>query len=75
MERALDEMIKMSQDEVERYLYLREEMAESDRISQLESAKDIGREEGRKEGRAEGAILNLIILVQKKHKEEIQKKK
>ena len=66
MERALDEMIKMSQDEVERYLYLREEMAESDRISQLESAKDIGREEGRKEGRAEGAILNLIILVQKK---------
>lgn len=58
MERALDEMIKMSQDEIERYLYLREEMAESDRISQLESAKDIGREEG--------AVLNMITLVQKK---------
>lgn len=67
MERALDEMIKMSQDEIERYLYLREEMAESDRISQLESAKDIGREEG--------AVLNMITLVQKKCKEEILKKK
>lgn len=62
MERAMDEMIKMSQDEIERYLYLREEMAESDRVSQLASAKYLGREEGREEG----AILQLIILVQKK---------
>ena len=28
-----------SQDEMERYLYLREEMAESDRVSQIQSAK------------------------------------
>ena len=28
MERALEEMIKISQDEIERYLYLREEMGE-----------------------------------------------
>ena len=62
MERAMDEMIKMSQDEIERYLYLREEMAESDRVSQLASAKYLGREEEREEG----AILQLIILVQKK---------
>ena len=41
MERALEEMIKISQDEMERYLYLREEMAESDRVSQMQSAKRI----------------------------------
>ena len=39
MERALEEMIKISQDERERYLYLREEMAESDRASQIQSAQ------------------------------------
>lgn len=80
MERALDEMIKMSQDEVERYLYLREEMAESDRISQLESAKDIGREEGRKEGRKEGReegerigeerLANLLMKLSKQNRQE-----
>ena len=58
MERALEEMIKISQDEIERYLYLREEMAESDRVSQMQSAKRIGRKEGE--------ILKLISLVQKK---------
>ena len=58
MERALEEMIKISQDEMERYLYLREEMAESDRVSQIQSAKRIGRKEGE--------ILKLISLVQKK---------
>lgn len=66
MERAMNEMVKISQDEMERYLYLREEMAESDRVSQLESAKDIGREEGRREGRGEGEILKLISQVKKK---------
>ena len=49
-------MIKISQDEMERYLYLREEMAESDRVSQMQSAKRIGRKEGKKEGE----ILKLI---------------
>ena len=58
MERALEEMIKISQDEMERYLYLREEMAESDRASQIQSAQRIGRKEGE--------ILKLISLVQKK---------
>ncbi len=58
MERALEEMIKISQDEMERYLYLREEMAESDRVSQIQSAKRIGRKEGE--------ILKLIALIQKK---------
>ena len=62
MERALEEMIKISQDEMERYLYLREEMAESDRVSQMQSAKRIGRKEGKKEGE----ILKLITQAQKK---------
>ena len=62
MERALEEMIKISQDEMERYLYLREEMAESDRVSQIQSAKRIGHKEGKKEGE----ILKLITQVQKK---------
>lgn len=62
MERALEEMIKISQDEKERYLYLREEMAESDRVSQIQSAQRIGREKGIEEGE----ILKLIALAQKK---------
>ena len=62
MERALEELIKISQDEMERYLYLREEMAESDRVSQMQSAKRIGRKEVKKEGE----ILKLITQVQKK---------
>ena len=39
-------------------MYLREEMAESDRASQIQSAQRIGRKEGE--------ILKLISLVQKK---------
>ena len=70
MERALEEMIKISQDEKERYLYLREEMAESDRVSQIQSAQRIGREKGLQEGKIlgkkEGEILKLITLAQKK---------
>ena len=72
MERALEEMIKISNDEKERYLYLREEMAESDRVSQIHSAQRIGREEGIQEGKIlgkkEGEILKLIMLIQKKMK-------
>ena len=66
MERALEEMIKISQDEMERYLYLREEMAESDRVSQIQSAQRIGRNEGKKEG----DILRLIMQIQKKIKKD-----
>ena len=49
---------------MERYLYLREEMAESDRVSQIQSAQRIGRNEGKKEG----DILRLIMQIQKKIK-------
>ena len=45
MEKARDEMIKMSRDESERYLYLREQMAISDKVSQLRSAENRGRKD------------------------------
>ena len=62
MERIREEMVKMSQDERERYLYLREAMAESDRVSQLESAE----RKGTREGIRQGEIINKITLIQKK---------
>ena len=62
MERAMDEMIKMSRDERERYLYLREQMAISDKVSQLHSAEQRGIEKGMQRGE----LLKLIALVQKK---------
>ena len=62
MERIREEMVKMSQDERERYLYLREAMAESDRVSQLESAE----RKGIREGIRQGEIINKITLIQKK---------
>lgn len=62
MERAMDEMIKMSRDERERYLYLREQMAISDKVSQLHSAEQRGIEQGIQRGE----LLKLIALVQKK---------
>ena len=48
-----EEMEKINQDEMERYLYLRREMAVSDKVSQLKSAKNIGRREGRRENAIE----------------------
>ena len=54
MERIQEEMVKMSQDERDRYLYLREEMAASDRVSQLQSAENCGR------------FIEKITLIQKK---------
>ena len=66
MEKVRDEMIKMSRDESERYLYLREQMAIRDKESQLRSAENRGRREGRKDGRTQGEILKLITLVKKK---------
>ena len=68
MERIQEEMVKMSQDERDRYLYLREAMAASDRVSQLQSAENRGRREGRKEGIYQGKILNQISMIQKKVK-------
>ena len=66
MEKVRDEMIKMSRDERERYLYLREQMAIRDKESQLRSAENRGRREGRKEGRQQGEVLKLITMVKKK---------
>ena len=62
MEKVRDEMIKMSRDESERYLYLREQMAIRDKASQLRSAEN----RGRREGREEGEVLKLITMVKKK---------
>lgn len=61
-----DEMYKMSQDERERYLYLREEMAYSDEISRMKTAREEGLEEGRKEVRKEGKQLFLQCIRLKK---------
>ena len=66
MEKVRDEMIKMSRDESERYLYLREQMAIRDKASQLRSAENRGRREGREEGRQQGEVLKLITMVKKK---------
>ena len=60
MERIQEEMVKMSQDERDRYLYLREEMAASDRVSQLQSAENRGVRAGK--------LLNQIYMIQKKVK-------
>ena len=60
MERIQEEMVKMSQDERDRYLYLREEMAASDRVSQLQSAENRGVRAGK--------FLNQISMIQKKVK-------
>ena len=65
-EAVKDEMYKMSQDERERYLYLREEMAYSDEISRMKTAREEGLEEGRKEGRKEGKQLFLQCIRLKK---------
>ena len=58
MEKVRDEMIKMSQDESERYLYLREQMAIRDKASQLRSAENIGIRKVE--------LLKLVTLVQRK---------
>lgn len=49
-EAVKNEMYKMRQDEKERYLYLREEMAVSDEVSRMRTAKKEGIEQGKKEG-------------------------
>ena len=71
MEKVRDEMIKMSRDESERYLYLREQMAIRDKESQLRSAENRGRregrEEGREEGRKEGQKESIVQLVTRKY--------
>lgn len=43
-------------------MYLREEMAYSDEISRMKTAREEGLEEGRKEGRKEGKQLFLQCI-------------
>lgn len=70
MEAAKEELEKINQDENQRYLYLRREMAISDEISRLQTATNQGRreglEEGRKIGLEDGEILKLISQIKKK---------
>ena len=54
MERIQEEMVKMSQDERDIYLYLREEMAVCDSVSQLQSAENRGRREEIYQGKKKG---------------------
>ena len=55
---ASELLMSVSKDEHERAVYRSRRMAETDRLSDLATAKDIGRREGREEGigigRAEG---------------------
>ena len=62
-EEAREEMKKINQDEVERWLYLRREMAVSDKVSQIASAE----RRGKRQGRSEGSLLHLISLIQTKY--------
>jgi predicted transposase/invertase (TIGR01784 family) len=70
MERARDLIYDMSQNEEERYLYLRQQMAIIDENSRLRTARNDGLEEGlatgRAEGRVEGAQQKLLQLVGRK---------
>ena len=61
-------MIKISKDEHERYLYLREQMAISDKVSQLHSAEKRGIELGIQQGVQQGELL-------KTYKRQVQSKK
>ena len=54
-----DELDQIRQDETERWLYLREEMALMDERCRLDTAKRQGREEGLAEGREEGLAEGL----------------
>ncbi|WP_281419940.1 Rpn family recombination-promoting nuclease/putative transposase [Faecalicatena faecalis] len=63
MEAAKDEMEKINQSEMERYLYLRREMAISDEISRIRTATN----QGIREGIEKGELLKLIALIRKKY--------
>lgn len=71
MEAAKDEMEKINQSEMERYLYLRREMAFTDEISRIRTATNQGlkegHEQGLKEGLKEGELLKLITQARKKY--------
>lgn len=54
MEAARDVMDKMNQDRVERYLYLRREMAYTDEISRIRTAENLGMKQGMEKGIEKG---------------------
>jgi flagellar biosynthesis/type III secretory pathway protein FliH len=69
-EAARDELEKIRQNEIERWIYLREEMAISDERSRLKTAElqgiEIGRAEGLEQGFAKGRTIERISMVRKK---------
>lgn len=84
LEAARDVMDKINQDRVERYLYLRREMAYTDEISRMETAEKMGLEQGMEKGMKEGMkegikegiqrVNNLNIrLIQENRFEDLEK--
>ena len=80
LEAARDVMDKINQDRVERYLYLRREMAYTDEISRMETAEKMGLEQGMEKGMKEGIkegiqrVNNLNIrLIQENRFEDLEK--
>lgn len=71
MEEARDEMHKINQDEVERWLYLRRQMALSDEASRKRTAENQGMkkgmEKGIRKGIRKGEQLKLICQIKKKY--------
>ena len=63
---VFDEAKYISLDPTQRYIYLREFLADWDKRSQLRSARDLGLAEGKAEGKAEGELYRLLSLIQKK---------
>lgn len=59
MEAARDVLDKMNQDRVERYLYLRREMAYTDEISRMQTAENLGLKQGMAQGLEQG-VMSLI---------------
>ena len=59
---VFDEAKYISLDPTQRYIYLREFLADWDKRSQLRSARDLGLAEGK----AEGELYRLLSLIQKK---------
>ena len=63
---VFDEAKYISLDPTQRYIYLREFLADWDKRSQLRSARDLGLAEGKAEGKAEGELYSLLSLIRKK---------
>ncbi len=59
---VFDEAKYISLDPTQRYIYLREFLADWDKRSQLRSARDLGLAEGK----AEGELYSLLSLLRKK---------